>query len=195
MVHSVILLMLLIAAGSEQGSSVEPFRHYGPSNPVSCLARIERPHPEFAPLTELDSFGDLVNDFIGRPGQGKLCEARVFTVAPEGENELKVYRAWNNGAGRKWGRWWSFNPPSNFGNEAIYRRHHGLCPSEGPADKLDRVLVCTLRVDAEFAVGPGQSKDCPDGVTVPQTQTNQVYMPMGPATFSQWVTRCEVFTT
>lgn len=173
-------------------------KHYGPNDKVSCVGSIQAPDQEFAPLTELDSLGDLAKVFVGSPGRGGLCMARVYTVAPRGEGKLKMYRVWSTASGKQWGGWWTFDAPS--GSEADYRKRHGLCPTSGTNNKLDKMVVCTLRVGAEFAVGPTQSRDCTVGGAVqrvPQSATNQVFMALGPATYSMWfdIKSCQVMAT
>jgi hypothetical protein len=174
------------------GLSVSPAalaKEYGSG--AACTGTIEEPNPTLAPLTELDSLGDSVDNFIGTAGRGGLCKARVYTVVPPGKTKLKVHRVWNTRTGKKWSGWWSFREPS--GTEVDYRKAHTMCPSTGPADKFDRMVVCWLKPGAEFAVGPSQSKACttPTGnVTVPQSATNQVYVALGSATYSMWVESC-----
>jgi hypothetical protein len=73
------------------------------------------------------------------------------------------YHAKRPTSGQQWSHWWTFTMPQ--GSEATYRQNHWLCPTTGPGDKLGQMMVCSLRVGAELAMGPGQSKECMEGTT------------------------------
>lgn len=147
-------------------------KHYGPDDESSCVGRIEPPDPGYAQEFPQDSLSAA--PFLGRPGQGRLCKAKVYKVTRPGG--VKVYRAWSSRRPREFGQWWSLHVPA--GPVAKYREVHGMCPAKTEKEKLDMITMCDLRVGVEFAVGPGQSKTCHDGVTIGQTAVNQVYVPV-----------------
>lgn len=174
-------------------SPVAQADHYGPPlGSTACTGSIQVPDQKLAPYTELDSLGDKPEDFIGHEGAGGLCMARTYTVAPPAYKRMKVYHVWNSATGKNWGRWWTLTPPQ--GSESQYRATHGICPSTGPTNRLDRMRVCWLKVGAEFAIGPGQSKECVINLTtkaiVPQTSVNSVYMALGARSYPMWVEDC-----
>jgi hypothetical protein len=97
-------------------------KHYGPDDDVSCVGKIEPPDPAYAQEFPQDSLGAA--PFLGLPGQGRLCKAKVYKVTRPGG--VKVYRAWSSKHPREFGQWWSLHVPA--GPVDKYRENNGMCP-------------------------------------------------------------------
>jgi hypothetical protein len=105
----------------------------------------------------------------GPSGQGKLCAGRVFAA----EQPVTVYRVWDSTrAYTVYGSWWSLDQP--HGPRERYQKEEDICPEWSG---LDRVTVCTIKPGTHVVIGPGQSADCKDGLTLPKSSANQVYIP------------------
>ncbi|HQF54193.1 MAG TPA: hypothetical protein PK208_03655 [Fibrobacteria bacterium] len=65
-----------------------------------------------------------------------------------------VYRVYG-GKGWRFGRWWSFAPPSS--DSLSYRKDYEICRAW---NSLDSLAICALKVGSRFAIGPGQSAVC-----------------------------------
>lgn len=135
-----------------------------------CVGNIEAPYG----LVEVSDLG-LLSRAMGKPGNGGLCDGKVFQVM----QPLTVYRVWDSSkSAGKHGRWWSFTPPA--GPVDAYRAKYAICPSWS---RLDRVAQCHLRTGAEIVIGPGQSAQCnaDDNYKLyPQSSYEQVYIPSYP---------------
>ena len=84
------------------------------------------------------------------------------------------------------GGWWSFDPPS--GTREQYREQNAVCEEWS---KLDRLIVCEIKVGALFVVGPGQSATCKVGPSYPKSATNQVFIPNDGRKNEIFVDNCE----
>jgi hypothetical protein len=103
----------------------------------------------------------------GLPGQGKLCEAKVFEVV----KPLTVYRAWDGSRkDTEFGPWWAADAPAASRRE--YRSAYVVCPSWSP---LTMVSKCRLKVGSRVIVGTGQSAFCKkEGFEMPASGVNQI---------------------
>lgn len=111
----------------------------------------------------------LLQDAKDNPGNGKLCQGKVF----EAKKPVTVYRVWDSSNSyTAYGKWWSLSYPT--GNRDSYRQAEDICPEWSA---LDRLIKCTIKVGAKVVIGPGQSVDCANGVSYPPSAENQVYIP------------------
>lgn len=102
-------------------------------------------------------------------GKGGLCKAKSYQV----KQALTVYRVWDASNTRgEYGRWWSFTPPT--GSAATYRQENAICPEWSG---LNKVKQCRLKVGEKIVVGPGQSAQCANNLSYPQSPANQVFVP------------------
>jgi hypothetical protein len=112
----------------------------------------------------------LLTSAIGLPTKGALCTGKVFKVT----QPITVYRVYD--ASKAYtlnGRWWSFSVPK--GPREQYARENAICPEWSP---LNIVSSCTIKVDTNIVVGPGQSAQCADPkLLLPASPVNQVYIP------------------
>lgn len=134
---------------------------------IACAGKVETPP---AGLIAADDTG-LLQAALGRSGQGKLCEGKVFLAA----QPVTVYRVWNSAKSHTvYGSWWSFALPK--GPKQHYREAYGICPSWSA---LDRMTSCSIKVGAKIVVGPGQSAQC-EQETYAKSAVNQVFIPNDP---------------
>lgn len=111
---------------------------------------------------------ELLDSALGEPGEGKLCQGRVYTA----RKSVVVYRVWDKSKPyTAYGRWWSFERP--VGDRATYRKDNDICPKWSA---LDIVHSCWIKPGTQIVVGPGQSAKCANS-TLPQSATNQVFIP------------------
>lgn len=111
---------------------------------------------------------NLRESALGEQGKGMLCTGKVF----EAKKSVIVYRVWDAAKPYTlYGGWWSLNKPK--GPRDAYQKDNVICPEWSA---LDRVSQCTLKVGAHVVIGPGQSATCKTG-GLPQSETNQVYVP------------------
>lgn len=135
-----------------------------PAGRVVCPGAIEIPEGFVA----VDDAA-LLARALGTPTHGGLCEGRAYEV----RTAVRVYRVWDHARpASARGRWWSLTRAQ--GPVDRYREQNAICPEWSA---LDRVSVCTLRVGARVALGPGQSATCANGSTYPASATNQLYVP------------------
>ncbi|QTL37351.1 hypothetical protein [Pseudoalteromonas viridis] len=159
--HCVITAFLAALAGcSQTAPSVPPAQVNATS---SCpLTVVEHPDLEALPAQSLPE------DVVAASGQGGLCNARSYKVT----RDFTIWRAWNSTyEGSKFGKWWSLEKPT--GLVAQYRTQLNICPKYSPLDMLVR---CTLKAGSQVVIGPGQSAQCSDYFTYPQSDTNQLYL-------------------
>jgi hypothetical protein len=110
----------------------------------------------------------LVQQALGAPGKGQLCEAKAFEVT----RPLPVFRVWDaSKPPTRLGRWWSFARPA--GPREAYRAANEIC-AEWSA--LDVATECHLSVGAHVVLGPGQSATRAGGAYT-ASPTNQLFVP------------------
>ncbi|GGX73739.1 hypothetical protein GCM10007392_46530 [Saccharospirillum salsuginis] len=121
---------------------------------------------QFEPVTD----PALLNEALGAPNEGELCQGQVY-VALE-ETRIQIYRAWNStNPGSRLGNWWAFDKPS--GRVADYREDYEICYQWSP---LDKMVSCTLTPGTKVVVGNGQSAQCSQYLTYPVSAEQQVYI-------------------
>lgn len=112
----------------------------------------------------------LLNEALGEPEKGKLCQGKVYVS--KSDSEVKIYRAWNStNPNSRYGKWWAFNKPD--GSVAQYREDYEICYQWSP---LDKMVSCTLKPDTKIVVGNGQSAKCSEYLTYPVSAKQQVYI-------------------
>ena len=124
----------------------------------------------------------LLNEALGNPDEGKLCQGRVYQSRTS--SRVTLFRAWNStNPGSQFGNWWAFQQPS--GKISTYRAEYEICYQWSP---LDMLAICTLEPGARVVVGTGQSARCSEYLTYPASEEKQVYI----ADASTSLTNCEV---
>ncbi|MCU0654442.1 MAG: hypothetical protein MUF64_03870 [Polyangiaceae bacterium] len=130
---------------------------------ASCPGQI----PAAPGLREVDDQA-LLQQALGKAGEGKLCAGKVF----EATSAVTVYRVWNKStAWTQQGRWWSLERPA--GPVESYRQQNAICPEWSA---LDVVSACKLKVGARVVMGTGQSATCKE-TSFPASPVVQVFVP------------------
>ncbi|MBF9000300.1 hypothetical protein [Vibrio nitrifigilis] len=112
----------------------------------------------------------LLNQSLGEPGKGKLCNGAVYQAKPK--TKVVIYRAWNStNPNSKLGSWWAFSQPS--GSIAKYRENYEICYQWSPLDKLVR---CTLKPGTKIVLGGGQSAECSQYLSYPTSKSQQIFI-------------------
>lgn len=112
----------------------------------------------------------LLNDALGKPDKGKLCQGKVYKTKQNAQ--VTIFRAWNStNPNSRFGKWWAFNKPS--GKVADYRSSYEICYQWSSLDKLVR---CHLKPGVSVVVGTGQSAKCSDYLTYPVSDKQQIYI-------------------
>ena len=112
----------------------------------------------------------ILTQAIGGPGQGKLCQGKVYQVKKNAQ--VNLFRTWNgNNFASQYGNWWTFSAPR--GSVANYRQQNAICYQWTPLDKLSH---CRLKAGSKIVVGTGQSVNCSDNLTYPVSQAQQVFI-------------------
>lgn len=161
-------MLFILLSVAVQGCSNLPNENLTATAPV-CIGDLDLPHAlalQFEPATD-ELF---LNEALGEPQQGKLCQGRVYQSKEN--SQVTVYRAWNStNPHSKFGQWWSFEQPS--GLIAQYRTDYGICYQWSP---LDKMVKCTLSPNVKVAVGNGQSAQCSEYLTYQSSPKQQVYI-------------------
>ena len=133
--------------------------------PTQCIGSL--PAVPVGLTATTDAF--LLQQALGRPGDGKLCQGQVLVAkAP-----LLLYRVWDRSKPSSlYGSWWSFAHPGNHREQ--YRRDNVICPQWSA---LDIVSVCQVKIGSHLVLGTGQSAICPDNSSLPASAVHQVYLP------------------
>lgn len=143
----------------------EPMVEYSPLDGEACVGSIESMPAGLSPVED----AALLQEALGKTGEGKLCAGRVFTASQAGS--VTVYRVWNSAKSyTEFGKWWSLSKPT--GTVASYREENAICPEWSELNQLTR---CTLKAGAKVVIGPGQSASCMT-LTYGKSAVNQVYM-------------------
>ena len=125
---------------------------------------------------------ELLNQALGEPEQGKLCQGQVYEVNPDAK--LTIHRAWNStNPYSQFGKWWAFDQPA--GKVADYREDYEICYQWSPLDKL---VSCELKAGTKVVVGNGQSAKCSQYLTYGTSEAQQIYLVDAEAA----LTACEV---
>ncbi|MGR9014875.1 MAG: hypothetical protein ACU83U_14665, partial [Gammaproteobacteria bacterium] len=143
---------------------------------AGCASAPQTPEPSSASLSGTACVGTVINPPTGlsetqdpallqtaegAPGQGKLCTGKVYIA----EEPVTVYRVWDSAkAYTAYGSWWSFSYPE--GSKESYRKAEDICPEWS---SLDRMSTCSIKVGTHVVVGPGQSVDCNNNLSYPQS--------------------------
>lgn len=112
----------------------------------------------------------LLQQTLGEPEKGKLCQGQVYQS--KSDSKVTLYRAWNStNPNSQFGNWWAFDLPS--GKIAQYREDYEICYQWSP---LDKMVTCTLKANVNVVVGNGQSAYCSDYLSYPVSAAQQVYV-------------------
>ena len=112
----------------------------------------------------------LLDEALGSPKAGKLCQGQVYRSKEN--TRITLFRAWNStNPNSKFGKWWAFQVPS--GKISSYRSDYEICYQWSP---LDMLVSCTLKPDTKVVVGTGQSAECSEYLTYPVSEKKQVYL-------------------
>ena len=134
-----------------------------------CIGSTDLPM-NFANKFEKVDDAALLNETLGQPNKGKLCQGQVYQS--QSDVEITLYRAWNStNPHSKLGRWWAFDKP--VGSVSDYRADYEICYQWSPLDKL---VSCSLRAGEKVVVGTGQSAQCSDYLTYLTSETQQIYL-------------------
>ena len=134
-----------------------------------CLGSSNLPE-NFANKFESIEDAQLLNEALGSPDKGKLCQGQVYKSKKDAQ--INIYRAWNStNPNSKFGKWWAFQEPS--GEIAKYRSDYEICYQWSPLDKL---VSCTLKPGTKVVVGTGQSAECSAYLTYPVSVKQQIYI-------------------
>ena len=143
----------------------EPMVEYSPLDGEACVGSPEQMPAGLTPVED----APLLQEALGKTGEGKLCTGRVFAASQAGS--VTVYRVWNRAKSyTEFGKWWSLGAP--MGTVDSYRQENAICPEWSDLNQLTR---CTLKAGAHVVIGPGQSAACMS-LTYEKSATNQVYM-------------------
>ena len=147
------------ACGSQEDMMVD----VNPLDGVACVGMVD---PAPSGLAQVDD-PQLLNDALGKSGDGKLCYGQVFAATAP----VTVYRVWNSAKSyTEFGKWWSLIKPT--GPVDSYRSDNAICPEWSELNQLTR---CTIKVGAHVVIGPGQSANCMM-MMYGKSAVNQVYM-------------------
>jgi hypothetical protein len=147
------------ACGSQEDMMVD----VNPLDGVACVGMVD---PAPSGLAQVDD-PQLLNDALGKSGDGKLCYGQVFAATAP----VTVYRVWNSAKSyTEFGKWWSLIKPT--GPVDTYRNDNAICPEWSELNQLTR---CTIKVGAHVVIGPGQSANCMM-MMYGKSAVNQVYM-------------------
>lgn len=145
-------------AKSEQTATVEPQECIGSVNPPIAFA---------GKLTMVVD-EPLLQNALGDPGKGGLCQGKVYEVT----EEFTIFRAWNStNPGSEKGKWWAFYKPD--GAVAQYREDYEICYQWSP---LDVMTECKISVGSKIVIGNGQSAECSQYLTYDVSAAQQIYL-------------------
>lgn len=151
----------------EQSSNNSSLEAVDPS--WSCEGTTDLPThmaDQFEPVED----AELLNQTIGLPNQGKLCQGQVYQSKET--IDIRIYRAWNStNPQSKFGRWWAWSLPT--GSVSQYRADYEICYQWSPLDKL---VSCSLPAGQKVVVGTGQSAQCSEYLVYPTSETQQIYI-------------------
>ena len=137
--------------------------------PQACIGEVDLP-PELAAQFDPVQDAQLLNEAIGEPEKGKLCQGRVYKS--KANTQVTIFRAWNStNPNSRFGQWWAFDKPS--GRISTYRSDYEICYQWSP---LDKMVSCTLKPETKIVVGNGQSAWCSEYLTYPVSEAQQIYM-------------------
>jgi hypothetical protein len=139
------------------------------SQDQTCLGSTALP-PTLAGQFDAVNDPTLLQEAIGKPEKGKLCQGKVYQSKPQ--TKITVYRAWNStNPNSQYGQWWAFNKPE--GRIAQYRSDYEICYQWSP---LDKMVSCTLKAGTKIVVGNGQSASCSEYLSYPVSAKQQIYL-------------------
>ncbi|WP_116472978.1 hypothetical protein [Zobellella maritima] len=134
-----------------------------------CIGSAELPQ-NIASQFEVAEDMQLLNEALGEPEKGKLCQGQVYKSKKD--TQVMIFRAWNStNPNSQYGNWWAFNQPA--GPISAYRSDYEICYQWSP---LDKMVACTLKPETKVVVGNGQSARCSEYLTYPVSEKQQIYI-------------------
>lgn len=156
--------ILLCACASQPSSTI-----VNKDTNQNCIGSVYLPE-SLASLFDPVNDPDLLEESIGLPEEGKLCQGRVYQT--KANAQIIIYRAWNStNPNSQFGQWWAFQQPS--GRVSQYRSDYEICYQWSPLDKLVR---CTLKPGSKVVIGTGQSAKCSDYLSYPISRRQQIFL-------------------
>lgn len=154
---SIAVLILLLA-----GCAAVPIKSV-------CIGSVELPVKVAASFEPVDD-NSLLNQALGAPGKGSLCQGKVYKANDNAE--VTIYRSWNStNPNSRFGNWWAFDRAN--GKVAQYRSDYEICYQWSPLDKLTQ---CRLKGGTKIVVGNGQSATCSQYLTYGVSAAKQIYI-------------------
>jgi hypothetical protein len=173
-----ILILTLYGCSSYQVERKSQINDITPS----CLGSSNLPS-DLAVNFETIEDKNLLNEALGRPDKGKLCQGKVYKSKEN--SQITIYRAWNStNPNSKFGKWWAFKEPT--GKISTYRSDYEICYQWSPIDNL---VSCTLKPETKVVVGTGQSAECSGYLTYQVSDKQQIYINDA----SKSLTDCRIF--
>ncbi|MEJ2682474.1 MAG: hypothetical protein P8144_13670, partial [Gammaproteobacteria bacterium] len=85
--------------------------------------------PQFADHFSSIEDESLLNQALGEPNAGKLCQGRVYQS--KADSHVVIYRAWNStNPNSEKGQWWAFYKPKGLVSQ--YRSDYEICYQWSP---------------------------------------------------------------
>ncbi len=177
---TVVLAITVFACASQPVSDQQT---QSQQNTQACLGSTDLPASLQAAFEPVEDFA-LLQQTLGKPEQGKLCQARVYQSKQA--TQVNVHRVWDSvNPNSRLGKWWAFEMPQ--GKIADYRAKYQICYQWSP---LDMLVSCMLKPGTKIVVGTGQSEKCSQYVNYPVSAAQQVYI----ADAADVVENCNVLT-
>ncbi len=160
---SIILMFTLY------GCSSYPIERETQNTAQSCSGSFNLPE-HLANKFEKIEDKELLNEALGLPNKGKLCQGQVYKSKVD--TQITIFRAWNSTSpNSKFGKWWAFQKPT--GKISTYRSEYEICYQWSPLDKL---VSCILKPEVKIVVGTGQSAECSEYLTYQVSDKQQIYI-------------------
>jgi len=160
-----IVAGVLAIAGCTQAPVAEQQVEAG----TECIGSTDLPDDMKGRFERVDD-EPLLNQALGEPDKGGLCQGQVYLSKTE--VEIPLYRAWNStNPNSRLGNWWAFDMPA--GKVATYRTDYEICYQWSPLDKLE---TCTLKPGTRVVVGTGQSAQCSQYLSYPVSKAQQIFI-------------------
>lgn len=177
--HPITLITFLFVLSGCTTSSMRPAHTELGIDNVACLGTVTEQPPELHEITlpALQKRAQFIS------GKGGVCSAKVFSVI----TPIPIYRIYDaSQADSKFGGWWTFKRPS--GTKEAYRADNAICEEWS---RLDRMLSCKLKAGATIVIGTTQSAMCNNGLILPKTIENQIFIPNDITTGTIYVDSCQ----
>ncbi|MFT7684225.1 MAG: hypothetical protein ACI935_003753 [Moritella dasanensis] len=140
-----------------------------PISAAECAGDMALP-VEFSRKFTAVSDPELLEQSIGEPTEGRLCQGQVYVA--KHNTQIMLFRGWNgSNPASEFGEWWALKSPR--GQIAQYRSDYQICYQWSP---LDKMTLCSLKAGAKVVIGTGQSATCSSYLNYPSSAKKQVYI-------------------